>query len=225
MKVDFEKTFSVSEKVEIYVLTGQVGAGNYRTLIADATPEYLEIETPVTGGHFVPLKPGSSILLVQIKLDAIYTYQFKIDAVNKSNIESFIVKAPEKVKRIQRRSYFRVEYPFKMEILSAIKRVNKEISRKNEDYLTHDVSGGGLSFYTYKKDNNPSFKMEDDYFVKVFINDKSYYFKGHIVRIQDLENKRQMVAVKIDDINNKSRENIIRSLFIKQNELLQKGIL
>jgi hypothetical protein len=28
------------KKVEIYVLTGQVGAGNYRTLIADATPEY-----------------------------------------------------------------------------------------------------------------------------------------------------------------------------------------
>ncbi|MDD4342759.1 MAG: PilZ domain-containing protein [Eubacteriales bacterium] len=225
MKVDFVKTFSVSEKVEIYVLSGQVGAGNYRTLVADVTPEYLEIETPVTGGHFVPLKPGSTILLVQIKLDAIYTYQFKIDAVNKSNIESFIIKEPEKVKRIQRRSFFRVEYPFKMEIMSAVKKVNKNINRKREEYLTHDLSGGGLSFYSYIKDNHSLFRMEDDYFVKIYVNDKTYYFKGNIVRQQSLENKRELIAIKINDINKKSREQIIRSLFIKQNELLQKGIL
>ncbi len=225
MNLDFVKSFSVSEKVEIYVLSGQVGAGNYKTLVADVTSEYLEIETPVTGGHFVPLKPGSTILLVQIKLDAIYTYQFKIDAVNKSNIESFIVKEPEKVKRIQRRSFFRVEYPFKMEIVSAVKKINKDVDRKREEYLTHDLSGGGLSFYSYIKDNHSIFKMEDDYFVKIYVNDKTYYFKGNIVRQQVLENKREMIAIKIKEINKKSREQIIRALFIKQNELLQKGIL
>lgn len=225
MKVEFEKTFSINEKVEVYVLAEQVGAGNYKTTVADVGPDFLEIATPVRGGQFVPLKPGTNILLVQIKMDAIYMYQFVIADVNKSNIESFTLGAPEKVKRIQRRSYFRVEYPFKMEIVSATKRVQNKVKRKYEEYLTHDLSGGGLAFYTYKREAGLDFKMEDTYFIKVFINDQVYYFLGHIVRQQQLENKRQLIAIQIDEIDKKSREKIIRSLFIKQNELLQKGIL
>lgn len=225
MKVNFKKAFSTSEKVELYVLAGQVGSGTYKTIIGDVELDSMEIETPVTGGHFVPLKPGSTILLVQIKLDAIYTYQFKIDSVNKDHLETFTVKEPEKVKRIQRRSFFRVEYPFRMEIVSAKKKVSKRIKVKHQEYLTHDVSGGGLSFYAFKEDGVSLFNMEEDYFVKVFINDKAYYSIGRIVRQQTLENKRELLGFKIDFINRKSREQIIRSLFIKQNELLQKGVL
>lgn len=225
MKVNFKKAFSTSEKVEIYVLAGQVGAGTYKTVIGDVEENFIEIATPVTGGHFVPLKPGSTILLVQVKLDAIYTYQFKIDSVNKAHLETFVVKEPEKVKRIQRRSFFRVEYPFKMQIISAKKKVNKRVKRKNEEYLTHDVSGGGLSFYAFKENDTSLFNMEEDYFVKVFINDKAYYCIGRIVRQQAQENKRELLGFKINLINRKSREQIIRSLFIKQNELLQKGVL
>lgn len=223
--VNLKKSFEISEKVEVYILGDQVGAGNYKTLIGDVTSEYLEIETPLKAGHFVPLKSGNVILLVQVKTDAIYTYQFKIDSVNNSDLETFRVKQPEKVKRIQRRSYFRVEYPFKMEIISAKKTVNKNMSIGSKEYLTHDVSGGGLSFFIFKNDVSYHFNMEDDYFVKIYINDKAYYFIGRIVRQQSLENKRQLLGLKINEINRKSREHIIRSLFIKQKELLQKGIL
>lgn len=225
MKVEFEKTFSINEKIEMYVLAEQVGAGNYKTRIADVGTDFLEIATPLSGGQYIPLKNETKILIVQIKLDAIYMYQFNIEAVNKNKIESFIVKKLEKTKRIQRRSYFRVAYPFKMEIISCVKRVGTGIKRKYEEYLIHDISGGGISFFTYKKDNKSLFKMEDKYLVKVFINDTPYYFLGHIVRHQDLENKRELIAIIIDEINKNSREKIIRSLFIKQKELLQKGIL
>lgn len=225
MKVEFEKSFRINEKIELYVLAEQVGAGNYKTLIADVHPDYLEVATPVTGGHFVPLQPGTKVLLVQVRLDAIYMYQFTIDSVNKDTIESFIVKTPEKVKRIQRRSYFRVTYPFRMEVVSCTKRIKTTVKRKFEEYLTHDISGGGISFYSYKKENHSEFRPEDYYFVKVFLNEAAYYFKAHIVRQQSLENKRELIAMQIDDIDKKSREKIIRALFIKQNELLQKGIL
>lgn len=225
MKVNFKKTFSMNEKVEIYILGEQPGAGNYRTTVIDVNSEYLEIETPVKGGNFVPLKNDTLILLVQAKLGAIYTYQFKINSVNKTHIESFILNQPEKMKRIQRRSFFRVEFPFKMEIISAKKKIDKNINIKNTEFLTHDLSGGGISFYAFKNNHGSQFTMEEDYFVKVILNDKAYYFIGHIVRQQLLENNRELIGFKIDVINKRSRENIIRSLFIKQKELLQKGIL
>ncbi len=225
MKVDLQKTFYFNEKVEIYILTGQSGAGTYRTTISDVTSEYIEIETPLKNGKFISLTPGTSLLLVQVKLDAIYTYQFRINSVNRDDLETFTVKAPEKVKRVQRRSFFRVEYPFKFEILPSCKRVNKNINKKKEEYLTHDVSGGGLAFYTYLKPGSIHFTMEEDYYIKLTINEIFYFFTAKIVRIQQLENQRVIIGLQIKEINKKSREEIIRALFIKQNELLQKGIL
>lgn len=225
MKVDLQKTFYFNEKIEIYILAGQSGAGTYKSTIVDVTPEYIEIETPLKAGKFISLTPGSSLLLVQIKLDAIYTYQFKINSVNKDDLETFTVKQPEKVKRVQRRSFFRVEYPFKFEILPLVKKVNKNINKKKEEYLTHDVSGGGLAFYTYLKPGNIHFTMDEEYFIKLSINEILYFFTATIVRIQQLENQRVLIGLQIKEINKKSREQIIRALFIKQNELLQKGIL
>ena len=54
MKVNFKKAFSTSEKVELYVLAGQVGSGTYKTIIGDVELDSMEIETPVTGGTLFP---------------------------------------------------------------------------------------------------------------------------------------------------------------------------
>lgn len=225
MKIDLQKTFYFNEQVEVYILGGQSGAGTYKTTIVDVTSEYIELETPLKDGKFISINPGASLLLVQIKLDAIYTYQFRINSVNKEDLESFTLKQPEKIKRVQRRSHFRVEYPYKLEIFSQKKKTNKNINKKKEEYLTHDVSGGGLGFHTYVKPGSTRFNMDEDYFIKIFINEKPYFFSAKIIRIQELGDQRIFVGMQIVEINSKRREEIIRSLFIKQGELLQKGIL
>jgi hypothetical protein len=45
-------------------------------------------------------------------------------------LKVLIVKAPKKLKGFKERVKFRVEYPFKMEILAAMKRGYKEIKQK-----------------------------------------------------------------------------------------------
>lgn len=108
---------------------------------------------------------------------------------------------PSDIIKIQNRDYLRIGSSVRCELAV------EEAEQRLEIY-THDISGGGLSFYTrkpveYEKYSGTMYLYKGE-------NEISLPFKAELVYMNELEAGRYKVALQYSDIKEQHRNHIIR---------------
>lgn len=183
----------------------------YKSSVQDITENEILITIPVSDSIYLTLNEGVEIeQFFYDKKGNFYTYKTKvIGRYTEKAIPFYRVSKPYNIKKIQRRDYFRVNV---VQIINYIKEVDlqKDI-RSEENYenaLLLDLSGGGMRVKAKEKlDFNDSIISNLNY------EDEKIIVKGRVVRIEKTEDKRYIYGIAFRDIDNSTREKIIKIVF------------
>lgn len=215
-------------KLEINCMVDILFENNiYKSTIQDIREDEFLIAVPVNDGIFLTLNEGDE--LQQIIYDGngnVFGYKSKVlGRYVESEKPYYRLSFPFDVTKIQRRDYVRVN------IVQIINYINeKEIETANEEDVEKlrkrhyknamllDLSGGGMKV----KINDP-IKMNDTIIANLIYEDENIEVKGKVIRRVKAEDRSFVCGVTFVDINNSTREKIIKTVFKimrKQRELV-----
>lgn len=195
-------------------------SGVYKSLIHDYYPDrnLLKIAMPSFKGRLVPIAPGT-ILYVKI-VDGKSLYAFNSRVINYGKDEEGFnityISIPEKIRRIQRRRFVRV---------NAILTGKLRFSDKDEylPFITKDVSAGGALILVKEPLPTGTFINVDLTFTpELVLKDQ----KAKIVRdVGKSEEGYYMYGIEFQDLPDAIQSKIIRFCFdIERKERLQKKL-
>lgn len=193
----------------------------YKASVQDITESEILITIPINNSIYLTLNEG--VELEQFFYDKkgnFFTYKTKvIRRYTEKEIPFYRLSKPYDVKKIQRRDYFRVNI---IQIINYIKEaeLQKDIRREEnyEDALLLDLSGGGMRIKVKEK-----LSFNDSIISNLNYENEKVVIKGRVVRIEKTEDKRYIYGIDFKDIDNSTREKIIRIVFKimrKQRELV-----
>ncbi|WP_235829598.1 flagellar brake protein [Clostridium nigeriense] len=193
----------------------------YKATIQDIKESEILITIPVNDGIYLTLKNESEI--EQIFYDEkgnVFNYKTKvIGRYIEKDIPFYRLTKPYNIRKIQRRDYVRVNV---VQVINYIKESDLQKDIKTEDNyenaLLLDLSGGGMRIKAKEKLENNDVVIGNLKYENEKIN-----VKGKIIRIEKTEDKRYIYGVSFIDMNNSTREKIIRTVFKimrKQRELV-----
>lgn len=169
-----------------------------------------------------PIYKGTEVAIpIGHKIKVVFVHEgglFEFEALNQqnileNNITFYKLTIIDEIKKIQRRSFFRVtaEIPVTYKTISQIRSVNNV-------GLTKDISGGGVRFIC--KDR---FNEGDVIFITLKINNESSISSlFEIIRSELVSAGTFETSGKFRNIDSKYREIIIRNLFEIQRENMKK---
>lgn len=193
---------------------------NYKSIVQDNTKKNLLISVPVNKGVYLTLKTNEEIELVYYD-DKANVFNFKCKIINRiveNGIPYYSTTLPYDVIRIQRRNHVRVST---VQVIKHIEKYNEETDvnelQKLYNCLLLDISGGGMKIKLKEK-----IEMNEKIVAKIGNEKEEFQVKGEIVRIDKTEDKRYIYGVSFFDLENRTREKIIKMVFEimrKQREL------
>lgn len=208
------------EKVELIITEGDY-KGEYPSVIMSATSKELTVAIPVMQGHYVPLRPGSSLDVRVYRNDAVYCYSTEIlRRFDEEGIKGLVLPAPNKFLRMQRRGDVRVEVSLPIELWiydSAQKESWKVISAR-----TIDLSAGGLRVELSQVLSgdfpiDAIFSIPGDELIRLSCR----YIRGG--RLSGIG--KYWVALRFDPIKEHEKKRILKFVFQKQQDLRAKGLI
>lgn len=193
----------------------------YKATIQDIQENEILTTIPVKDGMYLTLKDESEI--EQIFYDGkgnVFNYKVKIiGRYVEKDISFYRVTKPYNIRKVQRRDYVRVKV---IQVINYIKEsdLKKEIKSEDnyENALLLDLSGGGMRIKAKEK-----FFNKDVIIATLKYEDEKIDIKGNIIRIEKTDDKRYIYGVSFIDMNNSTREKVIRIVFKimrKQRELV-----
>lgn len=193
----------------------------YKSSIQDITYNEILITIPVSDGIYLTLNNGDEI--EQIFYDHkgnVFTYKTKVlGRYIEKEIPFYRLNKPYDIKKIQRRDYFRVNV---VQVINYMKETNlkKDIIREEnfEHALLLDLSGGGMRIKVKEK-----LSCNDTIISNLTYENEKMVIKGKVVRIEKTEDRRYIYGITFMDIDNSTREKIIKTVFTimrKQRELV-----
>ncbi|ACB84999.1 flagellar brake protein [Natranaerobius thermophilus] len=201
---------------------------DYSSRIEDMDSDYLYISTPMEKGQLVHFSQGSKISVYIIVKGAVYNFEEKIKEQIKSPVPLLKISKPDKLKKIQRRQFFRLEkkLPVKYKILDD--DCESELSDTKDAYAL-DISGGGLKLATQEIIPVNSF-LELNFELNIDEGKNSNIHDircvGKIVRTQKVDTDRVSIyhyGVKFISLPSEIQDTIVRFIFNEQRKLRLKG--
>ena len=193
----------VNSRVEIII-----GEEAWKSVIQDVNDESFFISIPMEKGEYIKFNNGSTLLIHNYIKDGNCLHKFtcKVKGRAKSGLTPlYELSLPEKVERIQRREFVRINVVAPIEY-----KIEKNEDNKFLKGILLDISGGGLRFATDNKINVGEvieLKLRD-------INtEDEILIKGQCVRGNKESNGQYICVVRYYEIINKIREKIIESIF------------
>lgn len=192
----------------------------YKTQIQDIKENEIAISIPVANGQYLTLLKGEELVMYYNDNNGtVFKFKSRILARGQENrIPLYILSQPYDVEVVQRRNFVRVSLAQNISYCK-IDTKPEAVSRKSFlPGLILDLSGGGMRLKLNEKLN-----IGDDIIVMLDNEGKEILVKGKVMRIESTEDKRWICGVSFEDIDNRTRENIIRMVFNimrKQRELL-----
>lgn len=193
----------VNSRVEIII-----GEEAWKSVIQDVNDESFFISIPMEKGEYIKFNNGSTLLIHNYIKDGNCLHKFtcKVKGRAKSGLTPlYELSLPEKVERIQRREFVRINVVAPIEY-----KIEKNEDNKFLKGILLDISGGGLRFATDNKINVGEvieLKLRD-------INtEDEILIKGQCVRGNKESNGQYICVVRYYEISNKIREKIIESIF------------
>jgi len=215
------ESFKINQIIEIEVLQGTEFSNTYRTRVEDINETYLVIGMPIDKGNYVPLRPETNIIIWNCDNLASYAYYCKVKKRMHEPIPLvFLEWPPYQIKKIQRRGYVRVPVNLHLEY-----KLNKEVEKDETYHKTtiRDLSGGGTQFTTDIK-----LIKGDTLKIQLFLPSITINCKAKVMWVYtEIRNNRErfLIGIKFIDIPEKIRDQIIKYIFQRQRELIQKGVL
>ncbi|MFW6269796.1 MAG: flagellar brake protein [Bacillota bacterium] len=216
--MDYNQYLKVNKRIELEVNRGPY-QGSFNSKISDIKNDKIKILTPTVKGELVPLRKN-------LKLDIFYTgntaaYKFTSRIVDRElePVPVLVIKYPEKVERIQRRDYFRLQ----IQIEVKYRHVDSEgepLDDKFRETISRDLSGGGIKMVVENE-------LNVDTLLELYLDIpeiKKIPIMGKVVQTHT-EEKVKTAGIEFKAINPQLRDQIVGWLFDKQRELRQKGLL
>lgn len=199
----------------------------YKSVIQDVTDKYIAIEIPTNYGVYIPLAEYDKVDVIYYSMDSqdIYGFSSVIIGRKVDKIPLILLSIPDSLSIVQRRKYVRVALIKYVKCL----RVNKDLTISGiKKFLDEnknvykadlvDLSGGGLRLKL-----NQKFEIDDIIAVSVEIADQDVIVKGRVVRKTDDLSGKYVYGVDFIDLDDSSRDKIIRYIFTIMRRSIQNG--
>jgi c-di-GMP-binding flagellar brake protein YcgR len=177
----------------------------------------LLISVPMYRGEIIPLRTGQKIKIFLNGQDVSYTFLTEIVGRRWQNIPLLVIKKPQSLIKIQRRSYMRL--PVKLDV--SFRVAGDESDFKTGETL--DISGGGILFVTEEKIEEGQILELELYLPRR----KPFFCRAKVVRLLERARKKgekNKVALEYHEITEGKRDQIINYIFEKQREWIRKGL-
>lgn len=192
----------------------------YKSTIQDVKEEEFLIAVPINDGIFLNLKEGDELQqVIYDGNDNVFGYKSKVlGRYIEEKKPYYRLSFPYDITKIQRRDYVRVDivqimnYVNEKEIEDDFKKILNEteviINKKNKNAMLLDLSGGGMKIKI-----NDSIKLNDIIVASLKYEDEVIEINGKVIRIIKAEDRSFICGVTFVDINNFTREKIIKTVF------------
>jgi c-di-GMP-binding flagellar brake protein YcgR len=204
--------FNVNKKIEV-LYEEQV----YKSLIQDITDRQIYISIPIKDGNFISIRIGESFEVLYYEEKNVFKFDgIVIGRSTEDNVPLLIIAYPQEIRKIQRREFFRVEIIYFMQYLKMGKKIDgDEIvktldTEKGNKGILLDISGGGMKLKLRDK-----LKAGDVIVTEIPMECEKIIAMGRVVRCEIDEDEKYICGVAFKNIDNKTREKIIRFLFDK----------
>ena len=180
----------------------------YKTSIQDIKDEEMLIIIPAREGIYLTLNSGDEIEQLYYDDRNVFSYKSRvIERVKEGLIPFYKISKPYDIKRIQRRNYVRISTFRDINYIKESKDMNKSEDKLLDAFLL-DLSGGGMRIKT-----NEELEVNDIIISNLIFDEDEINIKGKVVRVQNSTDKKYICGVKFEDIDNITREKIIRIVF------------
>lgn len=196
----------------------------------------LKIAMPIVEGRVIPLPVNTRFNVCFFTSGGLYKSRFVVtERYKEDGLYILVIELISELKKYQRRQYYRLEYTMDIEYLvienelrEAIKNGEtsiEEVASEGElkSGVVLDISGGGLRFISKEL-----LSTEKPVILKLDLclsNNKTVYgVVGNLLSSNKVENKDGIYEQRISycDIEQSTRENIIRYIFEQERKLRQK---
>lgn len=176
---------------------------------------------PIIKSNLILIREGENInISYMIKDKGKHYFSAKVISRTNTGIYKLKVKKTSDIKVIQDRKHFRL--PVNIPIS---KYFEKEIEN-NEDFIENceskDISGGGIKIYS-----NVEHEVHDIVACSIDLFDEKLFIKCKVVRIEEVDsfNYNYLVGLQFIDIEDRSRDLIVKYIFEEQRKLRLKGLI
>lgn len=191
-------------------------------ILDNMDPNILVVSGPIKNNNIVFMHKGDLVKVVyNVKEKGMHYFNAKVISRNYSSIYTIKIKKVSEVKKIQLRRYFRLPYTIKVKKqFEFIDNGTAEIL--NEVCKTTNISGGGMELSC-----NYNHVLGDEIYCSFKINDSLINVRATIIRINEIDsfNFKYSLGVSFKDIEEGTREKIIKYIFEQERILRLKGLI
>lgn len=209
---------NVSDTLYVQPVREEADELAYKARVTEINEQLIWMEIPLSEqtGKYGLFSNGEELNVCFSQSDGV-KWHFRTQVMGRRNetIPMMSIRKPEPhlVTRMQRRNYLRVQASLEMAIrtLDGVKFL----------VLTEDISGGGLSFVTVSKWGLRESQIIQSWVAVPFRSGAIEHvsFTGQIVRVQPLDDERQLIMLKFDQIADVEQQKLIRYCFERQLDL------
>ncbi|OWZ84249.1 flagellar brake protein [Natranaerobius trueperi] len=201
---------------------------DYSSHIEDLNSDVIYFATPIEKGRIIYLFEGKNVNIYITHKGAVYNFGGEVLEVTTTPTPLFKVKRPEKLHKIQRRQFFRLEKKQEVEFKILDDNCKEEISQTK---LAHalDISGGGLKLATEEIIPVESYlelnlKLDIEEGSKRSTEEITCF--GRIVHTKKIETTKVRIyhyGVEFLSLPQDKQDKIVRFIFSEQMKLRSKG--
>jgi len=211
------KELEINQKLEVEILSGTY-QGKYLAKIADIIEAGIIITGLYREGAPLPVRLDQKITVYFTTDRAAYQFKSRILKRSSKPIPILLIKKADSVKRIQRRSHFRLEVSGVADLYEIDKDDNAADMISEAELI--DISGGGIKIQM--EENLEMGKILFIYLKTVF--SKADLIKASVVRKARENSELFNYGLEFIDIPENLREEIIQWIFAYQRKKRKKGL-
>jgi RNA polymerase sigma factor FliA len=215
--------FLINNRVDI-----MYQGSTYRSILQDTGKNYMAISIPIKQGKYIAINEDDDFEAMYYEDVNVYRFKGRYISTRLENgVPQLLIEYPKQIIKIQRREYVRVkavQYVTYVEINEnnlSKKELDKLDFNKGSKGILIDLSGGGCKLKAYENRS-----ANDIILINIPDDNGNIRVKGRVIRVDRDENKNPICAVRFIDIEDRTRERIIKLLFLlmrKQARTIKKG--
>ncbi|MFS8541522.1 MAG: PilZ domain-containing protein [Tissierellales bacterium] len=213
----------VGDKIELLRIDSLQNKISYPSQVLDILDDdILVIRGPLHKNDFVFVSRKEKIRIIFVVKDkGKYQFDAEILNINYEGVYSLKIRRISDITKHQLRKYFRFEVSIPVKKYFTIIEDNEE-KILEENCRTKDISGGGMKLYTNYQHN-----VGDIITCEFEVDKHLITTKAKVVRVEEVDTFEFDFALGVEfkDIEERNRDRIIKFIFTKQRELIEKGMI
>lgn len=213
----------VGDKIELLRIDSLQNKISYPSQVLDILDDdILEIRGPLHKNDFVFVSRKEKIRIIFVVKDkGKYQFDAEILNINYEGVYSLKIRRISDITKHQLRKYFRFEVSIPVKKYFTIIEDNEE-KILEENCRTKDISGGGMKLYTNYQHN-----VGDIITCEFEVDKHLITTKAKVVRVEEVDTFEFDFALGVEfkDIEERNRDRLIKFIFTKQRELIEKGMI